>query len=99
MLPPLLVGVALMWRLKRGIRPQVVFVLLSMVFIGSSFTVRPRLAWSLPRGARHRISEASHDVVTTWLGLLDNSHAPWLLSYRERKGKCPRSLSGFPAFL
>jgi len=31
MLPPLLVGGILMWRLKRGIRPQIAFVLLSVI--------------------------------------------------------------------
>jgi hypothetical protein len=31
MLPPLMVGGTLMWKLKRGIRPQIAFVLLSVV--------------------------------------------------------------------
>lgn len=31
MLPPLLVGGTLMWRLKRGVRTQIAFVLLSVV--------------------------------------------------------------------
>lgn len=30
-LPPLLVGSTLMWRLQRGVRPQIAFVLLSLV--------------------------------------------------------------------
>ena len=32
-LPPLLVGGALMWRLQRGVRPQIAFVLLSLVLM------------------------------------------------------------------
>lgn len=41
MLPPLLVGGALMWKLKRGIRPQIAFALLSTALAVALFLFGP----------------------------------------------------------
>lgn len=41
MLPPLLVGGAMVWRLKRGIRPQIAFVLLSTALAVALFLFAP----------------------------------------------------------
>eukprot|EP01041_Mallomonas_annulata_P013606 gene13606-28903_t len=41
MLPPLLVGGAMVWRLKRGIRPQIAFVLLSTALAVALFRFAP----------------------------------------------------------
>lgn len=79
MLPPWLVGALLLWRFKRGVAPQIAFLLFTMSIAGATFVLAPRGMGRLL--GIHDVSVMGSQIMLSPLGLV-SAFLAWPLSAR-----------------